>query len=227
MSAVSGIPEWPRYPRGLRSAPRAQRDRFTRRIIHLSTGRRSRGDGTARALVEATSTAARSSRPCLVHRPVRSNSHGPFTHRGSPAPRDSAGCSSKLRAARARPAAGVPHLAEASFLSPEAEDALAGFIAMVVIFVVPVVLITVFWLVHILPEQIAHKRHHPQFEAIRTSACCRWSSVGCWAASPGSGPTRSRSCTRWPTALTSTPMPKVTRRTRTRRATTRRCGEAP
>ena len=37
-----------------------------------------------------------------------------------------------------------------------------------VIFVVPVVLIVVFWLVHILPEQIAHKRHHPQFEAIRT-----------------------------------------------------------
>jgi hypothetical protein len=30
------------------------------------------------------------------------------------------------------------------------------------------VLIVLFWLVHILPEQIAHKRHHPQFEAIRT-----------------------------------------------------------
>jgi CBS domain containing-hemolysin-like protein len=63
---------------------------------------------------------------------------------------------------------GVPHLAEASFLSPEAEDTLAGIIALVVIFVVPVVLIVVFWLVHILPEQIAHKRNHPQFEAIRT-----------------------------------------------------------
>ena len=63
---------------------------------------------------------------------------------------------------------GAPHLAEASFLSPEAEDTLAGIIALVVIFVVPVVLIVVFWLVHILPEQIAHKRHHPQFEAIRT-----------------------------------------------------------
>ena len=32
----------------------------------------------------------------------------------------------------------------------------------------PVVLITLFWMVHILPEKIAHKRHHPQFEAIRT-----------------------------------------------------------
>jgi CBS domain containing-hemolysin-like protein len=62
----------------------------------------------------------------------------------------------------------VPHRADASFLSPEAEDTLAGIIAIVVLFVVPVVLIVVFWLVHILPEQIAHKRHHPQFEAIRT-----------------------------------------------------------
>ena len=36
------------------------------------------------------------------------------------------------------------------------------------LFFVPVLLIVLFWLVHILPEQIAHKRHHPQFEAIRT-----------------------------------------------------------
>ena len=56
----------------------------------------------------------------------------------------------------------------ASLLSPELEDKLATFIALFVIFVVPVVLITIFWLVHILPEQIAHKRNHPQFEAIRT-----------------------------------------------------------
>jgi CBS domain containing-hemolysin-like protein len=56
----------------------------------------------------------------------------------------------------------------ASFLSPEFEDSLATFIALVVIFIVPVVLIVAFWLVHILPEQIAHKRNHPQFEAIRT-----------------------------------------------------------
>src|SRR3954454_7701885 len=56
----------------------------------------------------------------------------------------------------------------ASLLSPEAEDKLATFLALFVIFVVPVVLIVAFWLVHILPEQIAHKRNHPQFEAIRT-----------------------------------------------------------
>ena len=56
----------------------------------------------------------------------------------------------------------------ASLLSPELEDTLATIIALVVIFVVPVVLIVAFWMVHILPEQIAHKRNHPQFEAIRT-----------------------------------------------------------
>ena len=56
----------------------------------------------------------------------------------------------------------------ASMLSPEAEDTIATWLALFVIFVVPVVLIVAFWLVHILPEKIAHKRHHPQFEAIRT-----------------------------------------------------------
>lgn len=56
----------------------------------------------------------------------------------------------------------------ASFLSPELEDKLATIIALFVIFVVPVVLIVLFWMVHILPEKIAHKRNHPQFEAIRT-----------------------------------------------------------
>ena len=51
---------------------------------------------------------------------------------------------------------------------PEAEDSLATGLALFVIFVVPVVLIALFWMVHILPEKIAHQRHHPQFEAIRT-----------------------------------------------------------
>lgn len=62
----------------------------------------------------------------------------------------------------------LPDRAHASFLSPEAEDSLATFLALFVLFVVPVVLIVLFWLVHILPEKIAHQRHHPQFEAIRT-----------------------------------------------------------
>ena len=61
-----------------------------------------------------------------------------------------------------------PPSAYASFMSPEFEDALAGYLALFVIFVIPVVLIVLFWLVHVMPEKIAHKRHHPQFEAIRT-----------------------------------------------------------
>ena len=63
---------------------------------------------------------------------------------------------------------GGPTAAHASLLSPELEDKLATGIALFVLFIVPVVLIVLFWLVHILPEKIAHKRHHPQFEAIRT-----------------------------------------------------------
>ncbi|HEU4938920.1 MAG TPA: DUF3302 domain-containing protein [Vicinamibacterales bacterium] len=62
----------------------------------------------------------------------------------------------------------IPEEAHASFLSPELEDKLAGFLAVFILFIVPIVLIVLFWMVHILPEQIAHKRNHPQFEAIRT-----------------------------------------------------------
>ena len=62
----------------------------------------------------------------------------------------------------------LPSEARASLLSPELEDKLATFIALFVIFVVPLVLIALFWMVHVLPEKIAHKRHHPQFEGIRT-----------------------------------------------------------
>jgi len=62
----------------------------------------------------------------------------------------------------------LPQQVHASFLSPEAEDKLANFLAIFILFIVPVVLIVLFWMVHVLPEKIAHKRHHPQFEAIRT-----------------------------------------------------------
>ena len=62
----------------------------------------------------------------------------------------------------------VPGEAHASFLSPELEDKLANFLAIFILFFVPIVLIVLFWMVHVLPEKIAHKRHHPQFEAIRT-----------------------------------------------------------
>ncbi len=58
--------------------------------------------------------------------------------------------------------------ANASFLSGDALDAVADVMAWVVIVIVPIVAITVFWLVHVLPEKIAHKRHHPQTAAIQT-----------------------------------------------------------
>ena len=61
-----------------------------------------------------------------------------------------------------------PPSAHASLLSPEAEDALATYIAIFALFFVPILLIVLFWIVHVMPEKIAHKRHHPQFEAIRT-----------------------------------------------------------
>lgn len=57
--------------------------------------------------------------------------------------------------------------AHASFLSGEALDKAADVIALVVLFVVPVVLIAVFWLLHILPEKVAEKRHHPQKDAVK------------------------------------------------------------
>ena len=62
----------------------------------------------------------------------------------------------------------APAIARASFLSGEALDTAADWIAIIVLIVVPVVVIVVFWLVHILPEKIAEKRHHPQKAAINT-----------------------------------------------------------
>jgi len=56
--------------------------------------------------------------------------------------------------------------AHAFLLQGEALDAVASWLALVVLIVVPIVGITAFWLVHILPEKIAHKRHHPQTDAI-------------------------------------------------------------
>ncbi|MBK7903383.1 MAG: DUF3302 domain-containing protein [Proteobacteria bacterium] len=57
--------------------------------------------------------------------------------------------------------------AHASFLQGDALAKAANVIALVVIVLVPIIAIVVFWLVHILPEKIAHKRHHPQQEAIQ------------------------------------------------------------
>ena len=58
--------------------------------------------------------------------------------------------------------------AHASFLSGETLDTFADILALVVLCVVPVVVIVLFWLVHVLPEKIAEKRHHPQVAGITT-----------------------------------------------------------
>ena len=58
--------------------------------------------------------------------------------------------------------------ARASFLSGEALDTMADILAIVVLFIVPAGAIVLFWIVHVLPEKIAHKRHHPQRDAITT-----------------------------------------------------------
>src|SRR5688500_16843827 len=47
------------------------------------------------------------------------------------------------------------------------QDSAADVIAVIVLIIVPVIAIAVFWLVHILPEKIAERRHHPQKEAIK------------------------------------------------------------
>jgi len=58
--------------------------------------------------------------------------------------------------------------ARASFLAGDLLDTAADWLALFVIFVVPCVVIVLFWIVHVLPEKIAHKRHHPQRDAIQT-----------------------------------------------------------
>jgi CBS domain containing-hemolysin-like protein len=57
--------------------------------------------------------------------------------------------------------------AHASFLPPEMMDTAAKYLAWFIIIVMPIGGIVLFWLVHILPEKIAHKRHHPQRDAIQ------------------------------------------------------------
>ena len=56
--------------------------------------------------------------------------------------------------------------AQASMFKGDALDAVANGMSWFVICVVPIALIALFWLVHVMPEKIAHKKHHPQAEAI-------------------------------------------------------------
>ena len=58
--------------------------------------------------------------------------------------------------------------AHASFLHGDTLDAVAKWLALFIIFVMPIGGIYLFWMIHILPEKVAEKRHHPQKDAIKT-----------------------------------------------------------
>src|SRR3954447_3990305 len=61
----------------------------------------------------------------------------------------------------------APTQAHASFLHGETLDAVANGIAWFALILVPVVGVTVFLWVHIMPEKIAEKKKHPQTGAIQ------------------------------------------------------------
>jgi CBS domain containing-hemolysin-like protein len=61
----------------------------------------------------------------------------------------------------------LPNRAHASFLHGETLDTVASVIAWFAFIIVPPVLIVAFLAVHIIPEKIAEKRHHPQLGAIK------------------------------------------------------------
>jgi CBS domain containing-hemolysin-like protein len=64
-------------------------------------------------------------------------------------------------------AALLPQSAHASIFQGETLDAVANGISWVAIVIAPIIGITLFWLVHILPEKIAHKRKHPQTRLVQ------------------------------------------------------------
>ena len=60
----------------------------------------------------------------------------------------------------------LPSFAHASFLSGDALDTFATYMAWFVLIVIPVAAIIVFWLLHVMPVKLAERRHHPQTDAI-------------------------------------------------------------
>jgi len=61
----------------------------------------------------------------------------------------------------------LPSSAHASLFQGETLDSVANVISWVVLIIAPIIGIVAFWLVHILPEKIAHKKLHPQTRAIQ------------------------------------------------------------
>jgi CBS domain containing-hemolysin-like protein len=74
--------------------------------------------------------------------------------------------------------------------SSEFVDKAASFLAIFIIITLPIGGVWLFWLVHILPEKIAEKNHHPQKKAIHTLCLLSllfggmlWPLAWLWAAS--------------------------------------------
>lgn len=62
----------------------------------------------------------------------------------------------------------LPATAYAGHGSSGMMDVVANVLAWVVLIFAPVIGIAVFLLIHIIPEKVAEKRHHPQLDAIKT-----------------------------------------------------------
>ena len=60
-----------------------------------------------------------------------------------------------------------PNSAHASLFHGETLDSIANGISWAVLVIAPIIGIVIFWLVHILPEKIAHRRKHPQTRLIQ------------------------------------------------------------
>src|SRR3954464_6163820 len=61
----------------------------------------------------------------------------------------------------------LPHSAHASLFHGETLDSIANGISWGVLVLAPIIGIAIFWMLHILPEKIAHKRKHPQTRLIQ------------------------------------------------------------
>jgi CBS domain containing-hemolysin-like protein len=72
-----------------------------------------------------------------------------------------------LRTALAGAVSLIPAAAHASFLHGETLDTAANVLAWFILIVMPLAAIGAFLYVHVLPEVIAERRHHPQKDAIK------------------------------------------------------------
>ena len=62
----------------------------------------------------------------------------------------------------------APGWARASLFQGETLDSVAMGLAWFIVVAMPILGIVIFWKLHVLPEKIAEKRHHPQKDAINT-----------------------------------------------------------